>query len=244
METKLAPGFHVRPGRAVDTSAYGQFTGRWSRLFVPLVLGAADLQPGDQVLDVATGTGEAAVAIMPVIGPSGRLIGADIAPAMLESARGRLKEPGFLTVAADGQALPFANGTLHRPPAIPECPPADRSSQQFDHLPQRLRADFAAKAHPCPTAKRYLDDALALRPPRPAAIRRDRDWHHCAAFHCCLRQQLPPPSEQLVAVHIMAPRHDRHRCARCQRLRHHLALLESPPRFEDEAGDPLGIGTP
>ena len=76
METKLAPGFHVRPGRAVDTSAYDQFTGRWSRLFVPLVLGAADLQPGDQVLDVATGTGEAAVAIMPVIGPSGRLIGA------------------------------------------------------------------------------------------------------------------------------------------------------------------------
>jgi len=112
METKLAPGFHVRPGRAVDTSAYDQFTGRWSRLFVPLVLGAADLQPGDQVLDVATGTGEAAVAIMPVIGPSGRLIGADIAPAMLESARGRLKEPGFLTVAADGQALPFANGTF------------------------------------------------------------------------------------------------------------------------------------
>jgi len=112
METKLAPGFHVRPGRAVDTSAYDQFTGRWSRLFVPLVLGAADLQPGDLVLDVATGTGEAAVAIMPVIGPSGRLIGADIAPAMLESARGRLKEPGFLPVAADGQALPFANGTF------------------------------------------------------------------------------------------------------------------------------------
>ena len=62
---------------------------------MPLVLGAADLQPGDLVLDVATGTGEAAVAIMPVIGPSGRLIGADIGPAMLESARGRLKEPGF-----------------------------------------------------------------------------------------------------------------------------------------------------
>jgi SAM-dependent methyltransferase len=112
METKLAPGFHARPGRAVDASAYDHFTGRWSRLFVPLVLAAADVRLGDQVLDVATGTGEAAVAIIPVIGPSGCLVGADIAPAMLESARGRLKEQGFLSVAADGQALPFADGTF------------------------------------------------------------------------------------------------------------------------------------
>jgi ubiquinone/menaquinone biosynthesis C-methylase UbiE len=112
MNTSLARGFHVRPGRAVDTSAYDQFTGRWSRLFVPLVLGAADIQTGDRVLDVATGTGEAAVAIIQAIGPSGHLIGADIAPAMLESARGRLKEQAFLRVAADGQALPFADGTF------------------------------------------------------------------------------------------------------------------------------------
>jgi len=107
-----APGFHVRPGRAVDASAYEAFTGRWSRLFVPFVLDAADVQPGDQVLDVSTGTGEAAVAIMPVIGAAGRLIGVDIAPAMLESARSRLKGPGFLPVAANGQALPFADGTF------------------------------------------------------------------------------------------------------------------------------------
>src|SRR5690242_5577962 len=100
-----APGFHVRPGRAVDASAYEAFTGRWSRLFVPLVLDAADVQPADHVLDVSTGTGEAAVAILPVIGASGRLIGVDIAPAILESARSRLKEPAFLPVVADGQAL-------------------------------------------------------------------------------------------------------------------------------------------
>jgi ubiquinone/menaquinone biosynthesis C-methylase UbiE len=62
------------------------------------------------VLDVSTGTGEAAVAIIPIIGASGRLIGADIALAMLESAHGRLKL--FLPVAADGQALPFADGAF------------------------------------------------------------------------------------------------------------------------------------
>jgi ubiquinone/menaquinone biosynthesis C-methylase UbiE len=112
MKTKLAPGFHVAPGRAVDSSTYDQFTGRWSRLFVPLVLAAAGVQAGGRVLDVSTGTGEAAWAIMPVIGASGHLIGADIAPAMLESARARLKEPAFLLVAADGQALPFVDGTF------------------------------------------------------------------------------------------------------------------------------------
>ena len=107
MTRERAPGFHVRPGRAVDASAYEQFTGRWSRLFVPLVLEAADIQPGDQVLDMCTGTGEAAIAIAPAIGPSGCLIGVDIAAPMLDSARGRLAEPTFLPVAADGQALPF-----------------------------------------------------------------------------------------------------------------------------------------
>jgi SAM-dependent methyltransferase len=112
MKTQLAPGFHVRPGRAVDVSAYDQFTGRWSRLFVPLLLGAAAIRSGDRVLDMSTGTGEAAVAIMPVIGASGHVIGADVAPAMLESARDRLREPAFSPVAADGQALPFADGTF------------------------------------------------------------------------------------------------------------------------------------
>jgi hypothetical protein len=68
------------------------------------------------------------------------------------------------------------------------------------------------------------DDALAIRPPRPTVIRRDLDRHHCAAFDHCFRQQLPPPSEQLVAVHIMTSRHDRHRRSRRLRLRHHLAL--------------------
>jgi ubiquinone/menaquinone biosynthesis C-methylase UbiE len=107
MAAERPPGFHVRPGRAVDASAYEQFTGRWSRLFVPLVLKAADIQPGDQVLDICTGTGEAAAAIASAIGPSGCLIGVDIAPPMLDSARSRLNAPTFLPVAADGQALPF-----------------------------------------------------------------------------------------------------------------------------------------
>jgi hypothetical protein len=77
---------------------------------------------------------------------------------------------------------------------------------------------------PRPTAKGDLDDAVAIRPPRPIDIHDDFDWHHGAAFHRRLRQQLPPPSEQLVAVHIVTPRHDRHRRTGRLRFRHHLAL--------------------
>ena len=83
MRANFGAGFHVAPGRAVDISAYDRWTGRWSRPFVPAVLAAAKVAPGQRVLDVSTGTGEAALAALPIIGTSGLVIGADIAPAML-----------------------------------------------------------------------------------------------------------------------------------------------------------------
>src|SRR6266404_4890284 len=99
MSTNFGAGFHVAPGRAVDASAYDRFTGRWSRLFVPSVLGTAEVAPGCRVLDVSTGTGEAALMALPAVGVSGVVIGADIAPAMLVGARDRLKDPLFCPVA-------------------------------------------------------------------------------------------------------------------------------------------------
>src|SRR5215472_1208659 len=79
---------------------------------LPAVLAAAKVAPGQRVLDVSTGTGEAALAALPIIGTSGLLIAADIAPAMLEAARDRVNEAAFLPVAADGQKLPFGDGSF------------------------------------------------------------------------------------------------------------------------------------
>ena len=112
MSTNFGAGFHVVPGRAVDTSAYDQYIGRWSRLFVPAVLAAAEIVPGYRVLDISTGTGEAALMTLPIVGASGLVIGADISPAMVEAARDRLNESSFCAVAADGQALPFVDGSF------------------------------------------------------------------------------------------------------------------------------------
>ena len=83
-------GLHAAAGRPVDASAYEQYFGRWSRLFVPAVLAAAAVASGDRVLDVATGPGEAALLAMSIVAPAGRVIGADIAPAMLTAARARV----------------------------------------------------------------------------------------------------------------------------------------------------------
>jgi ubiquinone/menaquinone biosynthesis C-methylase UbiE len=110
MSTSFGPGLHVAAGQAVDTSSYDRYVGRWSRLFVPAVLAAAEVAPGCRVLDVSTGTGEAARIALSIVGASGLVIGADIAPAMLEGARDRLNEPLFSPVAADGHALPFRDG--------------------------------------------------------------------------------------------------------------------------------------
>lgn len=112
MSTNFGAGFHVAPGRAVDASAYDRFTGRWSRLFVPSVLGAAKVAPGCRVLDVSTGTGEAARMALPIVGASGFVIGADIAPAMLEAARAGLNNPLFWPVAGNGARLPFRDASF------------------------------------------------------------------------------------------------------------------------------------
>ena len=105
-------GLHVAAGRPVDAAAYEQYLGRWSRLFVPAVLAAAEVGGGDHVLDVATGPGEAALIAMSKVTPAGRVIGADISPAMLTAARARLGEGAFQPVAMDGQALAFRDGSF------------------------------------------------------------------------------------------------------------------------------------
>jgi len=48
----------------------------------------------------------------PLVGTEGIVVGADISPEMLSSARAGLCGPPFLPVAADGQALPFRDASF------------------------------------------------------------------------------------------------------------------------------------
>ena len=119
------------------------------------------------------------------------------------------------------------------PPATPACPPASRSSQQLNHLPQRLGRHLAANAHPRPASQGDLDRAAASRSrARLARVRRDRHRQHGDALfrpRRLFRCHLAPPFEQLVGVHVMTPGHNRHRSTRLQRLGHDPTLKRLGP---------------
>ena len=91
---------------AASAGGYDRGFGHVSREFIPALLRAARLAPGQRVLDVATGTGIAAQASVEAIGPSGHVVATDLFPAMLEKARERLGHlPNVSFAIADGQAL-------------------------------------------------------------------------------------------------------------------------------------------
>jgi len=64
------------------------------------------------VLDVASGTGEAASLAIPIVGAAGFVVGADISLTMVATVRARLNDPLYWPVNADGQALPFKDGAF------------------------------------------------------------------------------------------------------------------------------------
>lgn len=69
------------------------------------VLARAQLQQGQHVLDLGTGTGAVAVRAAPLVAPGGRVLAADISAEMLELARGRAARAGCTDIAfAEGRA--------------------------------------------------------------------------------------------------------------------------------------------
>jgi ubiquinone/menaquinone biosynthesis C-methylase UbiE len=81
--------------------------------FLPFLLGAAGVAPGMKVLDIATGTGLAAVDCLRAVGPAGYVVAADLSESMVGQARQRLGAAPNVTVGVeDGQSLSFADGTF------------------------------------------------------------------------------------------------------------------------------------
>jgi demethylmenaquinone methyltransferase / 2-methoxy-6-polyprenyl-1,4-benzoquinol methylase len=74
----------------------------------------AKLRPGDQVLDIAGGTGDLALAFARKVGPTGRVVHTDINQAMLRSGRDRLIDAGLSlpTVVCDAEKLPFETASF------------------------------------------------------------------------------------------------------------------------------------
>ena len=74
----------------------------------------ANVRPGQQVLDLAGGTGDLALAFAKQVGAGGRVVHTDINEAMLRSGRERLLNAGIAlpTVVCDAEKLPFASASF------------------------------------------------------------------------------------------------------------------------------------
>lgn len=93
----------------------------YERYFVPaigaptarVVVDAAELRPGERVLDVACGTGTASRLAAPTVGPTGRVVGIDNHPAMIAMAK--TLDAGGTAVEwreAPAEDLPFDDATF------------------------------------------------------------------------------------------------------------------------------------
>lgn len=83
------------------------------RRIVSLLIGGVRLQPGDRVLDTATGTGAVALKAAESVGSTGMVLGIDVSSGMLEVARKKAAAAGVDNVAfrqADAEQIDLPHG--------------------------------------------------------------------------------------------------------------------------------------
>jgi demethylmenaquinone methyltransferase / 2-methoxy-6-polyprenyl-1,4-benzoquinol methylase len=81
------------------------------RIWKRYTITVANPQPGQQVLDIAGGTGDLSLAFARRVGTTGRVVHTDINEAMLREGRNRLLDLGLVlpTMVCDAEKLPFAS---------------------------------------------------------------------------------------------------------------------------------------
>jgi SAM-dependent methyltransferase len=94
-----------------DAGDYAEVAERLVMPLGPVAVEAAAIHAGDEVLDVATGTGNAAI---PAAETGARVTGVDIAPGLLATARARAAQAGVAVAYVEGDAedLPFADASF------------------------------------------------------------------------------------------------------------------------------------
>jgi SAM-dependent methyltransferase len=129
------------------------------------MLDAAQLRPGERVLDVGCGFGTSTLEAAERVAPSGRVVGVDISAAMLQRARQRVAAEGVDNVEllhADAQAYAFEAGSFDPQPRGGRC-----------HQPVRndvLRGSAGRLRQPCSGAP--VGRTASLRVPTGSAQER------------------------------------------------------------------------
>ncbi|HEV8639084.1 MAG TPA: methyltransferase domain-containing protein [Chloroflexota bacterium] len=114
--------FDAASFKEVDRRSYDLFARTWDRYsaalsgpFAPRLLEMAGVSPGQRALEVCCGTGVISRAAAAAVGPSGRVLGTDLTPGMIEVAREQAAAQGLRQAefrVMDCEALELADGTF------------------------------------------------------------------------------------------------------------------------------------
>ena len=215
----------------MSTVSYRTFTGTaaesYQRHFVPAIatpvsaglLGTADLQPGERVLDVACGTGVIARLAAERVGATGAVAGVDLAPDMIDVARAT-PAPALPSIdwhVGDATSLPFPDGSYDvvlcqmglmfmedRPAAVAEMcrvlAPGGRVviSTPGDIQPPFLLMEKAIVEHISAELGGFVRAVFSMHDPDAVAdLLRDAGLHDVTASVTTATLQLPVPAEFL-----------------------------------------------
>lgn len=134
----------------------------------------AGLAPGQTVLDLGSGSGREVFAAARMVGPSGRAIGLDMTPAMIDLARANaaaLGSPNASFVLGEIGAMPLEDGSVDR--VVSNC--------VINLTPDKRRAFAEIHRVLKPGGRFAVSDIVASRP-LPEVVRNDDElWCGCVA---------------------------------------------------------------
>lgn len=108
---KVSAGFNLA------SVGYDRQAVRFLALTARRLVELAGIENGETILDVATGTGAAAIAISPIVGANGRVIGIDLAQDMLAVAQRNITTASLTNIdlqLGDGEHLNFSNNSFDK----------------------------------------------------------------------------------------------------------------------------------
>ena len=129
----------------------------------------AGLAPGDTVLDLGAGAGIDAFTARAEVGPTGRVLGVDMTPAMVDKARANARALGFDNVdfrLGEIEALPVADATIDV--VVSNC--------VLNLVPDKARA-FAEIARVLRPGGHFCVSDIVTTGPLPEALRADAELY-------------------------------------------------------------------
>lgn len=87
--------------------------GKVQRALTTLLEGYA-LRPTERIVDLGCGTGNLTQVLCSVLGPEGRIAAVDLSPAMISTARARVRDERVEWLVADAMALPLGDAGFDR----------------------------------------------------------------------------------------------------------------------------------